>query len=261
MLSNREIKDELGRNIVVYPLNTPNIRASSLNLTASKYAWSLNTKESITQNDIIIVIPKHDTALVMTEENLHVSEKISGTYHSKVGLVTKGIGHIGTLLNPMWIGNSLIALHNQTDQDIQISVGDVIVAVCFYRVGKASTFHDTQNTPGRIAELLKNGIKLTEEEIKVLDSDLNGNVSELRKHMTSSVDYKIIKKERTDWKSIAILIVMMVFLGLIFAFRDSIPLRILNMQLYEFILVVGFSGAMLPILSRLFINIIKVDRI
>lgn len=247
MLSDREIKSELGKNIVVHPLIMNNIRASSLNLTASKYAWSLKTKKSIVENEILINIPPRDTALVLTNENLHVSAKISGTYHSKVALVSKGVGHIGTLLNPMWIGQSLIALHNQTDQEVKIGVNEVIVAVCFYRVGKSSTFHDTQNTPGRLSELLKNGIVLDPETERILDSDLNSNIYELTKNMKSSVDFNLIKEQRVNWRGIAFISIFVLSLLLLISFTNYVSITIAHMKVHELIIVVGLSGGLIPL--------------
>ena len=41
MLSNIDIENELGRGINIFPLKKENIKENSINLTISKYAWSL----------------------------------------------------------------------------------------------------------------------------------------------------------------------------------------------------------------------------
>ncbi|MCX5964280.1 MAG: hypothetical protein NT070_14395 [Cyanobacteria bacterium] len=58
---------------------------------------------------------------IETNESIWVSKKISGTYHSKVALVSKGLSHIGTTLDPEYVGCSLIAIHNHSNQDVSLT--------------------------------------------------------------------------------------------------------------------------------------------
>jgi len=132
MLSIVDIKKELGKNIYLYPICSDSIRGSSIDLHASAFAWSLKTKKSIYDGNKYIVIPANDTALIYTEEAMHVTNKIGGMYHSKVSLVSKGLGHISTALDPQYVGNSIIALHNHTENDYQLPVGSEFVSVIFY---------------------------------------------------------------------------------------------------------------------------------
>ena len=104
-LSDNDIRRELGINVLIYPFEEGNLKGASYNLTASRLAWSLSTKQTIYQstNDKIIITPG-DTALIETHETIWVSKKISGTYHSRVTQVSQGTGHIGTTLDPNYIG-------------------------------------------------------------------------------------------------------------------------------------------------------------
>ncbi len=45
ILSDLDIKRELGVNIYVYPYKAKNLKGASYNLTASKLAWNLSTKK------------------------------------------------------------------------------------------------------------------------------------------------------------------------------------------------------------------------
>ena len=98
-----------------------NLKGASYNLTASEFAWSLSTKQRIynSQNKKII-IESGDTALIETNETIWVSKKIMGTYHSRVTQVSHGTGHIGTTLDPNYIGPSLIAVHNHSNDPIEL---------------------------------------------------------------------------------------------------------------------------------------------
>ncbi len=178
MLSNVDIAKELNKNIWIYGLNTDNIKGSSINLTASKWAWRVS--DGLTAvNGNIITIPSHDTVLVETEEVIHVSDKIAGTYHSKVGVASKGIGHIGTTLDPNWCGNSLIALHNTSKNDIQINVGDTFVSLIFYYVKtKANSNGLTgSNSSGRLDALSSINAQNIPNELK---EDWRYNASQIK---------------------------------------------------------------------------------
>lgn len=82
------------------------------------------------RNQYIVLLP-HTTTLIETTEVLGVTNNIGGALHSKVGLVSKGIGHIGTMLGPGYCGHLLIALHNITDDAIAIKVGSTFVSLAF----------------------------------------------------------------------------------------------------------------------------------
>lgn len=154
MLSNFSIAKELNKNIFIYPLITDNIRGATVNLTASEHAWSLKTRDKIYDNDVI-KIPAHDTALIETNENIHVTKKIAGTYHSKVQLVSRGLGHIGTTLDPTWFGHSLIALHNNTDDPIEIKRNESIVSLTFHYLNEPAKNFTLDNHSGRYDVLQK----------------------------------------------------------------------------------------------------------
>lgn len=164
MLSRLDIEKELGKNINIYPLNFNNFKENSINLCAGYYAWTLGSgtvyynpskdafstsrdygyTEAITlsckktaiwehkKNDKRIILLPNSTTLVITKETLAVGPSIGGTYHSKVGIVAQGVGHIGTMLGPNFSGNSLIALHNPTTVPLSIACGESFVSVVFH---------------------------------------------------------------------------------------------------------------------------------
>ena len=158
MLSNLSIASELNKNIFISPLKIKNIRGATVNLTASKYAWSLKTKQSIV-HDNIITIPANDTALIVTEEILHVTSKIAGTYHSKVKLASKGLGHIGTTLDPTWFGHSLVAVHNVSNKDVNLDCNDTFVSLTFHYLDKPLKETTLDNHSGRTDVLSELGIQ------------------------------------------------------------------------------------------------------
>lgn len=159
MLSKFDIDKELGRGINVVPFNYENIKENSINLSASKYAWSMTEGEvlfdqngnlynidsreynetnkiriskgessvhTINGQEVVILLP-FSTTLIQTNEVIAVGNYIGGTYHSKVGIVSQGIGHIGTMLGPNFSGHSLIAVHNVSRIPLKIKIKETFV--------------------------------------------------------------------------------------------------------------------------------------
>lgn len=135
MLSIEDIYSEFGKNIYIYPTTHLIIKGASVDLTASRFAWSLKTKNSIYDlHKEVIRIPAHDSAVIFTNEVLYVTNRIAGTYHSKVSFTAKGLGHIGTTLDPEFIGPSKIIIHNHSSEDFELPKDHTLVSVCFYRL-------------------------------------------------------------------------------------------------------------------------------
>jgi hypothetical protein len=68
-------------------------------------------------------VEPNDTVLILTQEEVWVSEQIAGTFHSKVGIVSSGFGHISTTLDPNWEGPLLISLNNPTRKRLKLIIG------------------------------------------------------------------------------------------------------------------------------------------
>ena len=132
MLSMLDIKKELGKNIYIYPIHHESIKANSIDLHASKFGWSRKTKKPLQEETGYLILPANDTSLIYTEEAIYVSNKIGGSYHSKVMYVSAGLGHIGTTLDAKYIGLSLIAIHNHNNEDFKLEIGHELVTLQFY---------------------------------------------------------------------------------------------------------------------------------
>lgn len=156
-LSDKDIRRLLGYHIYIYPFSIKNLKPSSYNLTASNCAFVVdkiddNDIQKLIVKDEMIIIPAGRTGIIETNESIYVSEWITGTYHSRVKLVNKGLGHIGTTLDPCFFGVSAIALHNTTDKDIKIGVNTPIATIMFSILKSKSTGkHD--NKTGRVDKL------------------------------------------------------------------------------------------------------------
>lgn len=208
VLSNEDILKELGFNIYIYPFRKKNLKGASYNLTASKLAWDLQTKESIYDADKNkLIIPKQTTALIETLESIWVSWSIAGTYHSKVALVSDGLSHVGTTLDPQYRGSSLIAIHNHSQKDYEITpgeenpkteeeMGETFATLKFHYLNTPASIEPSGNHPGRPDML--DGYTKSHSEKLWLEEGFRISPDVLRAKLSDSPDYKSILDERQE---------------------------------------------------------------
>lgn len=196
MLSIVDIKREIGTNIYLYPIHSDSIKGNSVDLHASQFAWSLKTSKRLDIQNNHLILPPYDTSLIYTEESIYVSEKIGGTYHSKVTLVSKGLGHIGTTLDPKYLGASLIAIHNHSDKPFSLRIGAEFVTIVFHYLAspdyKDARNHD--NDPGHPRML--DGLEGKDEYIEWRDQNkwtVQQNI--LYNKMIDSDEYRKCKQD------------------------------------------------------------------
>ncbi|MEB9858624.1 hypothetical protein COJ37_13620 [Bacillus cereus] len=193
LLSNNDIKRELIKgNIRIHPLNMDNIKGGSINLTASQLAWRVSDKNSAVK-DNIIEIPPNDTVCIYTNEAIWVSKWIGGTYHPRVSLVSKGLGHISTTLDPGWAGLSLIAVNNPTNKAVSIIVGESLVSIMLYYLKTPSSLNTLENTPSR-PDIAKT-FNLSSGEDLFLQEQWHRNEQGISGRMLKSESYKEFYKE------------------------------------------------------------------
>lgn len=198
MLSQVDIVKALGTSINIHPFNEKNLKENSYNLTASK--WAFATKDSkferykikkgmscvVSKSGIeqIVLLP-NSTTLIVTEELIGVTS-IGGTYHSKVGMASIGLGHIGTMLGPNFCGHSLIALHNVSDEIKFINVGDTFVSVVFHKLDTPIT----DKNPTVNAHLDKFSQFGIQEDTSKINEDWKTNIRDVSDKMKQSDSYR-----------------------------------------------------------------------
>lgn len=247
VLSNVDIEYELSKakNIYIYPLDIKKIKGSTYNFKASNLAWSLETKESLVK-DGFITIPKNDSAIIVTEEVIRVSNKIGGTYHSKVKLVKKGLGHIGTTLDPTWQGHSVITVHNHSNDEkgVKIKVGDTFATLMLYYLNKPSD-HIQENPPNQINQLRE---FLTDEETNFFEHPWNTSLEGLRDEFIKQDSYKTLKKKYSKPKRIRKLVTSIGVIMLFWFIASGIFAHYMKFSYWKgfwiFTLTIGFSGAL-----------------
>lgn len=230
MLSKFDIQKELGKGICLFPLDLSNIKENSINLCAGNIAWSTSTREvffseeekdknkrfSLTQDkkyckscaiekgksaivegqngaQYILILPL-STTLIETKEVLAISSNIGGTYHSKVGLVSKGLGHIGTMVGPNFSGDSLIAIHNISNDLVVLNVGESFVSVVFHYLNTPFTYSNP-TTSGHTDKFSALGLDVSEAQLDELNQDWKKKFEEVQKKMCQTNEFQILQKE------------------------------------------------------------------
>lgn len=127
-LSDEDIIQILDKDIVICGYDEENLTDIGYNLTPTEFIFSINrgllVKIYNDNNQKYCYIEPNDTVLIITREAVWVSENISGTFHSKVKIVSKGFGHISTTLDAHWEGPLLISLNNPTKKRLKFVLGE-----------------------------------------------------------------------------------------------------------------------------------------
>ena len=107
-------------------------------------------RQKIIKGESITISPGA-TALITSLENVVMPKNrtLSAFIKSKVTMVSKGLSHISTTIDPDWRGNLLIAIHNHSTEKIKLSYGEPFCTVVFIRNISPSTGISNKQ-PGRL---------------------------------------------------------------------------------------------------------------
>lgn len=167
--------------LLICPYNERNLTPVGYNLSFSGFIVSLRKRAFIKLkhkgNEWFFYLKPHETALVLTRETIWVSRFIGGTFHSKVSMVIKGLGHVSTTLDPGWHGQLLVPLNNPTKGKVKIVVAidekngkrfETFLTMVLFRSQEASLIEKGDNKSARI-ELLE---EILEENRRNRDAKL-----------------------------------------------------------------------------------------
>ncbi|MEH2298418.1 MAG: deoxycytidine triphosphate deaminase [Nostoc sp.] len=144
----------------------------------------------------LLLLAPGDTALIETNETVWVSKKITGTYHSRVTQVSQGTGHIGTTLDPNYIGPSLISLPNHSIHPVELIPKTTNFVTLAFQYLHTESSREHGNTHGRRDILGEVGIQTNREESNALDKPYMSNKDLLLLKLEECKDYQSIKSER-----------------------------------------------------------------
>jgi hypothetical protein len=105
--------------------------------------------------DECIILKPHSTALIETLEYgaMPKSHKYSGFICSRVQMVSKGLSHISTTVDPDWRGKMLIAVHNHSSGNVKLKYGEKLCTMVILE-NKSPSAKPSNHPPGRSDVLL-----------------------------------------------------------------------------------------------------------
>lgn len=94
------------------------------------------------------------TVSVETRERVCLGDQVGALVESKVRMVSKGISHISTTVDPTWDGKLMLTFSNNSGKNIRIDIGTPIVTLVFFRsispvVGRADVHAGHNDTVWR----------------------------------------------------------------------------------------------------------------
>ena len=233
MLSKIDIYREMGKELCLYPFIPENIKENSINVSTSEYAWTQNggtvywyggidfqtvsikgnprhthtfkprqRSVFITKNHdgiekkYIILFP-HQTTNIETLEVIGIGTKLGGAVHSKVGIVSKGIGDFGTMLGPGYCGHLLISLHNITDNIIALEIGETFGSLTFEYL-KTPVIRESTTSSSHYDKLLELDLSLTPQDREYFKEDWKVTFKGIKEKMLVSAEYKEQKDKYPD---------------------------------------------------------------
>lgn len=139
MLTDVDIRRALGKDIVIDPFADESLSPIGYDFRIGDFVFSLEHGLLYPEGEFYH-LPQKSTVQILTKESLWVSERIAGTFHSRVSLVSKGLSHISTTLDPNWYGPLLITVRNNTDEEFRLNIKQSFATLIFHRVSTPTKF-------------------------------------------------------------------------------------------------------------------------
>ena len=169
MLSDVNLNHVLGKHVGIYPFDATHIEGASIDLTASRYAWSLKDKTPCVIGDQIIIKPK-DTAIVFTNEAISLDKSYAGICLNRMSFSIKGVIHSSSPLKPGYTGRLSVAIYNSSDSNFIINVGEPMLVIMLFKLRRHASATVGNGYGSRLDILASLGIQIDEHTRRELVS-------------------------------------------------------------------------------------------
>ena len=210
MLSNVNLNHALGRHVGIYPFDASHIEGASVDLTASRYAWSLKDKTPLVVENEIVIKPK-DTAIIFTNEAISLGKSYAGICLNRMSFSIGGVNHSSSPLKPGYTGRLSVAFYNSSDSDFKINVGEPMLVIMLFKLRRPASATVGNGNGSRLDFLASRGIQIDEHTRRELVGyDDRDNLLRLMKGDTGFRGYKkrLFKTRRIPIIIIAILMML-----------------------------------------------------
>lgn len=126
-------KDEIGDQLLIIPFEDKSLQASSYDLRVGKEAQSV-TFGKLSSNFSELELQPNECVNIKTLEYIALPTNMTGFIHSKVGMVLDGLAHVSTKVDPGFFGNLMIAVYNNANRPLKLSVEEAFCAISFIQL-------------------------------------------------------------------------------------------------------------------------------
>lgn len=130
LLSDKKIIELVKSKEIIKPFEERYVTPAGydLRLGDEVFVYSKGNKMQLKEGDSVIIEPR-DFVKIKTLERLKLSREYQGIIFSKVGLVSKGLSHFGTKVDPGFNDNLVLTFTNLGNRPIEIRYGDPICCI------------------------------------------------------------------------------------------------------------------------------------
>lgn len=132
-LSDIDIRQNLGRQIIIHPICDESITAVGYDLRIG-LAVNLSDKSQPTIVDKKIIIPALSSTFIISKEHVWISDSLIGTLHSRGSLSAKGLIVNSTTVDPNWSGQLTFLVFNSSRMPLELDAEAPFVTLILHRV-------------------------------------------------------------------------------------------------------------------------------
>lgn len=113
-------------DLIIAPFDEAKAKGIGYNLALSEMIYSITRNRLVPicreAQETFFYLRPHETILALSHEYIKVTDKIAGSFHSRVRMTAQGVGSTSTTLDPGWKGMLLFSLNNPTRKKIKILI-------------------------------------------------------------------------------------------------------------------------------------------
>lgn len=167
LLTNTDLRKIISSNIeeadsfklIIAPYDEGGLTPVGYDLRVGKEHVVNGLSRDLSENESLAILPK-SLALIRTLEEIRMPKNkgLSAIISSKVSLSCKGLSNISTTIDADWKGSLLIAVHNNSNKEIELSYGEAFCTVLFIE-NKSSATEGRYAKPDGRSDILKEQFK------------------------------------------------------------------------------------------------------
>lgn len=111
-------------DLIIAPFDPAHAKGVGYNLSLSEMIYSITRSRLVPicrdAQETYFYLRPNETILALSYEYIKVTDRIAGSFHSRVRMTAQGVGSTSTTLDPGWKGMLLFSLNNPTKKKIKI---------------------------------------------------------------------------------------------------------------------------------------------